>query len=129
MENYTYNPGKIGEYGIDRMRFELGDTMVEGGKDTAALCDEEYNAVISANKNWNRAKLLCLESIFRRLAYEADTTSGPVTFALGQRAQLWKEMYAQLKKEVGSSYIPEFSAKCGKDYFHTDMHSYRRSGI
>ena len=26
---YTYEPGNITEFGKDRMRFELGDTMVE----------------------------------------------------------------------------------------------------
>ncbi len=28
---YTYEPANILNYGKDRMRFELGDTMVEGG--------------------------------------------------------------------------------------------------
>ena len=27
---YQYEPGNIAEYGIERMRFELGDVMVEG---------------------------------------------------------------------------------------------------
>ena len=36
---YTYEPGNIKEFGKDRMRFELGDTMVEGGSDTTALTD------------------------------------------------------------------------------------------
>ena len=43
---YQYEPGNIAEYGKDRMRFELGDVMVEGKEKTCALCDEEYNAVI-----------------------------------------------------------------------------------
>lgn len=30
MRTYTYDPSKIQENGKDRMRFELGDTMVEG---------------------------------------------------------------------------------------------------
>lgn len=38
---YTYEPGNITEFGKDRMRFELGDTMVEGLADTTALTDEE----------------------------------------------------------------------------------------
>ena len=42
MGKYTYEPALIGEYGKDRMRFELGDTMVQDGKLTCALCDEEY---------------------------------------------------------------------------------------
>ena len=46
----------------DRMRFELGDTMVEGLADTTALTDEEIQAAIDAYPNkWKRAKLmLCL---------------------------------------------------------------------
>lgn len=43
---YQYEPGNIAEYGKDRMRFELGDVMVEGKEKTCALCDEEYNAVL-----------------------------------------------------------------------------------
>ena len=43
---YEYDPSKIGEYSIDRMRFELGDTMVEGKADTCAMCNEEYEAVL-----------------------------------------------------------------------------------
>lgn len=37
---YTYEPGNITTAGLDLMRFELGDTMVEGGADTCALTDE-----------------------------------------------------------------------------------------
>ena len=36
-KTYTYNPEKIGEPGVDRMRFEIGDTMVEGEQETSAL--------------------------------------------------------------------------------------------
>ena len=60
---YQYEPGNIAEYGKDRMRFELGDTMVEGREKTSALSDEEYEALLEMNKNWKRAKLACIESI------------------------------------------------------------------
>ena len=101
---YSYNPSNIAEYGKDRMRFELGDTMVEGDADTCALCDEEYDAVLSVKihtgRQWKKAKLRCIESIFRRFAYEADTKNGPVSLSLGDRAKLWKDMYDQLKAEL-----------------------------
>ena len=59
---YTYEPGNITEFGKDRMRFELGDTMVEGLADTTALTDEEIQAAIDAYPNkWKRAKLMLLE--------------------------------------------------------------------
>ena len=52
---YTYDPTKIKEKGKDRMRFELGDTMVEGGAETAALSDEEINAVLEMYPNkWKK---------------------------------------------------------------------------
>ncbi len=43
---YTYDPGNVKELGKDRMRFELGDVMVEGCSDTTALTDEEIQAAI-----------------------------------------------------------------------------------
>lgn len=43
---YTYDASKIAEHGLDQMRFELGDTMVDGGVETCALSDQEYKAVI-----------------------------------------------------------------------------------
>ena len=57
-KRYTYDPEKISEDGKDRMRFELGDTMVEGGADTSALTDEEITAVLERYPGrWKRAKL------------------------------------------------------------------------
>ena len=60
MGKYTYEPALIGEYGKDRMRFELGDTMVQDGKLTCALCDEEYITLldgVKSVKEWKKAKL------------------------------------------------------------------------
>ena len=56
-KTYSYDPVKIGSPGVDRMRFEIGDTMVEGEQETCALSDEEYKAIIEAEKygsvqNW-----------------------------------------------------------------------------
>ena len=90
--NYTYEPGNITESGKDRMRFELGDTMTEGGSDTCALTDEEIGAALGMfPKSWKRAKLALLESICRRFAYEVDTKEGPLSFSLSDRAKLWRE--------------------------------------
>ena len=33
---YSYDPARIRERGKDQMRFELGDTVTEGGADTCA---------------------------------------------------------------------------------------------
>ena len=83
---YTYEPGNITEFGKDRMRFELGDTMVEGLADTTALTDEEIQAAIDAYpKKWKRAKLILLESLCRRFAYEVNTKTGPLSLDMERR--------------------------------------------
>lgn len=101
---YTYDPANLSQYGVDRMRFELGDTMIEGKEQTCALCDEEYKAVIPAavrsKRQWKRAKLSCIESIFRRFSYEPDTKVGPLSLSFGDRAALWQAEYEKLKKEL-----------------------------
>ena len=108
---YTYEPGNITEFGKDCMRFELGDTMVEGLADTTALTDEEIQAAIDAYPNkWKRAKLMLLESLCRRFAYEVNTKTGPLSLDMNGRAKLWKEDYDKLKKEVQaeSVSVPRF---------------------
>ncbi len=130
---YTYEPEKIKELGKDRMRFELGDTMVEGLSDTTALTDEEIQAAIEAYpKSWKRAKLMLLESICRRFAYEANTRTGPLTLELHDRAKLWREDYDKLKKEIlaESGGVPLFGGGCsGKlPYFYTGMQQNERAG-
>lgn len=127
MATYYYDVTKLSESGKDRMRFELGDTMTEGKEETCALCDEEYAAVLGMHKSWKRAKLACLESIFRRFAYEPDTTTGPLSYGFAERARLWKEEYEALKSEVGKSSISigaigVQNSECRKPpYFYSGM--------
>ena len=98
---YSYDPSNVSEYGKDRMRFEIGDTMTEGGSDTTALTDTEIQAAIEMYpKKWKKAKLMLLESIYRRFSYEVNTRTGPLSLDLQERAKLWKEAYKELKKEV-----------------------------
>ena len=127
-KGYTYDPEKINEDGKDRMRFELGDTMVEGGADTSALTDEEITAVLERYPGrWNRAKLALLESICRRFSYEPDTKTGPLTFGFGERAKLWREDYEKLKKEVQNASVSIPQMGIGQDgrprppYFYAGM--------
>lgn len=106
-KTYTYDPGAIKAYGIDRMRFELGDTMVEGGVETCALCNEEYASILDekvhTTRQWKKLKLKCLESIMRRFMYEVDIKVGPLSLELGERADRWRDMYNDLKKELEKS--------------------------
>lgn len=132
--SYTYNPEKICENGKDKMRFELGDTMVEGAAETSALTDEEISAALEMwPGRWKRAKLSLLESICRRFAYEPDTKTGPLTFSFGDRAKLWREDYEKLKKEVENSeiQIPSLCStpygKRKRPYFYLGMMGNKRS--
>lgn len=130
---YTYDPVKVKEQGKDRMRFELGDTMVEGMSDTTALTDEEIQAAIeSYPKSWKRAKLMLLESLCRRFAYEVDTKTGPLWLYMQERAKLWRADYDQLKKEVSaeSCSVPQFGngGYNKPPYFYTGMQRNERTG-
>lgn len=130
---YTYNPANIKEPGKDRMRFELGDVMVDGLSDTTALTDEEIQAAIDTYpKSWKRAKLMLLESLCRRFAYEVDTKTGPLTLELQERAKLWRADYDKLKKEVSaeSCSVPRFgNGVPGKPpYFYAGMQQNERAG-
>lgn len=131
-KGYTYEPDKIQENGKDRMRFELGDTMVEGGAETTALTDEEIQAALSMHPGrWKRAKLALLESICRRFAYEPDMKNGPLSFSLAERAKLWREDYESLKKEVGSVCVPRLGSGSEErqepPYFYSGMMSTEES--
>ena len=125
---YTYDPGKIPENGIDKMRFELGDVMVEGGADTAALTDEEIQAVFCLyppEEAWKRAKLALVESLCRRFSYEVDTKTSKLSLAMSQRVNVWREMYEALKAEVEGEEIGipiSVNENQGrKPYFYTGM--------
>lgn len=123
-KTYTYNPSKIGEKGKDRMRFELGDTMVEGGAETAALTDEEIDAVLVLYLNrWKKAKLALVESLCRRFAFEVDTDVGPLSLGLQGRVTVWREMYKELKAETGGYSAPSANPAAigGSPYFYTGM--------
>lgn len=127
--SYSYEPNNLKEYGKDRMRFELGDTMVEGGSDTTALTDEEIQAALETYPDsWKRAKLMLIESLFRRFSYEVTTKTGPLTLEMQGRANLWKEEYEKLKKEVKLETISvpndisaTYKAERKPPYFYTGM--------
>lgn len=122
---YSYDPTKIAEEGKDRMRFELGDTVVDGAEITSPLCDEEYTTIINSKKSWKRAKLALLEAIMMKLSYEVNTSVDGLSYSLSDRANRWREMYDKLKKELSCG-VPtgNKSAIYGKDephYFHNNM--------
>jgi len=125
---YSYDPTKIRERGKDQMRFELGDTVTEGGADTCALSDEEYDAILDGMKEgkkaWVRAKLAVLEAIMFRFSYQVDTKVDVLQYGLGDRAAHWKQLYDDLKKQVRASVsVPAMASAIQNTppYFHTGM--------
>lgn len=120
---YTYCPENIAENGIDKMRFELGDTMTEGGPDTGVLCDEEYAAMLAQSKTWQKAKLGCLKAIVMKLSYEVDYKVSDMSFSLSDRYKHFKTMLEELeKKEQGNAFVSKATTtKETKPYFYLGM--------
>jgi len=128
---YTYNPENMTEATRDRMRFELGDTMVEGGAETCALCDAEYDAAMAwFPKDWRRAKLALVDSILRRFSYEVNTRVGPLSLDLGERVENWKALRDDLKREILRSSVPIANpAAISRDrYFYEGIMDNREGG-
>ena len=132
MATYSYDPTRITEKGLDQMRFELGDTVIDMEGISSPLCDEEYSAIIAnCGDNWRKAKLKCLEAIVMKLSYEVTTSIDGLSYSLDQRYERWKKMYDDAKKEAkAASSLPrvgDASSVAGNPYFYNDMHAnYRK---
>ena len=97
--NFTYDPTQITAGGVDQMRFELGDTVVDMEGVSSPLCDEEYQAIITKyGANWRMAKFRCLEAIVMKLSYEVNTSIGGLSYSLDQRYERWKKLLEEEKK-------------------------------
>ena len=122
-KTYSYCPENITENGIDRMRFELGDTMVECGADTCVLCDEEYAAILAQSKTWQKAKISCLKAIVMKLCYEVDYKVDNMSLSLSDRYKHFKAMLEELEKK---QQVATFASKAtntneAKPYFYLGM--------
>ena len=134
MPTFTYDPAKITQGGVDQMRFELGDTVIDLEAITSPLCDEEYAAIIGKyGDNWKRAKYECLKAIVMKLSYEVDTSVGGLSYSLSQRFERWKKMQDEAKKELTAIHgVPRagnpgsLMPHGGTPYFYNDMQANRR---
>lgn len=131
MATYSYDPAKCQGGGVDQMRFELGDTVIDMDAATSALCDEEYKAILDKHgKNWRKAKFLCLDAICKKLAYEVNTSVGGLSYSLAERYPRFKAMRDDLKKELAAiGGVPRagnpasLSPHGGTPYFYNDLHT------
>ena len=131
MRSFTYDPTKITDGGVDQMRFELGDTVVDMEGTASPLCDEEYGAIIGKyGSNWRLAKLKCLEAIVMKMSYEVNTSVGGLSYSLDQRYERWKKLLEEDKKIMAgiagvpvagdpNSLIPH--GLTPTPYYHDDM--------
>lgn len=130
MRSFTYDPTLITAGGVDQMRFELGDTVVDMEGIASPLCDEEYAAIIDKYKNWRLAKLKCLEAIVMKMSYEVNTSVGGLSYSLDQRYERWKKLLEEDKKIMAgiagvpvagdpNSLIPH--GLTPTPYYHDDM--------
>lgn len=125
MAQYTYDPAKLRENGMDKMRFELGDTDTGNGALTSPMCDEEYEAVLEEHTDWKRAKIACLRAIVMKLSYEVDTSVDGLSYSLSQRYERWKKMLEEEEEKLiaaGSAPAVNKSSISGRPYFYGDMH-------
>lgn len=129
MATYSYCPIKITEQGLDQMRFELGDTVVDMEGVSSPLCDEEYIAIINKyGSNWRKARYMCLKAIVMKLSYEVDTSVGGLSYSLSSRYERWKKMLDEEKKALrGIAGVPRagdpgsLMPNGGTPYFYNDM--------
>jgi hypothetical protein len=134
---YSYDPTKLTERGKDQMRFELGDTTVVGEEETCVFADEEYEGILKdlapGKRAWMYAKLYALEAILLKLSYQVNTKIDPLTYGLGDRAEQWRHLYEQLRKQILATYggLPSIAPTMenGPPYFYAGMEANPRVGM
>lgn len=134
MGTYSYDPSKITDGGVDQMRFDLGDTVLEMEGMTSPLCNEEYAAIIGKyGNNWRRAKYECLNAICMKLSYEVNMSIDGLSYSFEQRYNRFKQMRDEAKKELAAiGGVPRagnpasLSPHGGTPYYFNGMHDNRR---
>lgn len=131
MATYSYDPAKCQDGGMDQMRFELGDTVLDMDGMTSPLCNEEYDAILAKHgKNWKKAKFLCLDAICKKLAYEVSMSVDGLSYSFEQRYNRFQKMRDDAKKElaaISGAPVPghpgSISPNGGTPYFYNDLHA------
>lgn len=129
MATYSYDPSKSQDGGLNQMRFELGDTIIDLEEITSPLCDEEYQAILNKYGNsWRMAKYKLLEAIMMKLSFEVDTSVDGLSYSLNQRYERWKKLYDDAKKDnIAVAGVPRagdpgsLMPHHGTPYFYDDM--------
>ena len=125
MATWSYDPDQLKTASIHRMRFELGDTTFEPPELTAALCDEEYQAMMDGSPSWKAAKIACLRGILMKYAHQTDVSVNGISYSFAKRVDFWKGLLEELERKNGTA-VPRGrssgSSRDGGHYFHKNMH-------
>lgn len=124
---YSYDPARLNAAGVDRLRFELGDTTLAPGELTAALCDEEYLAVLEQDGDWESVKLRCLRLIVMRFSHQVTMSVDGLRYDFSDRVQLWRAMLKEAEKR-GRAPLPIPGGCGGSPYFYGGMLANPRKG-
>lgn len=124
---YSYFPEEINHEDKDRMRFELADTDTDKDNISAALSDEEINAVLEQYPdNFRMAKFKLVEHLVFKYGQDVDNKVGPVSFTFSHRMDFWKKLYDDMKKEIAQGAVGNLKpygdeAERNKNYFYVGM--------
>ena len=97
---YSYDPTQINDGGLNQMRFELGDCLVQEPEKTCYLNDAEICEAIAGASSWKRAKLRLIESLLFRFAYEVNQEIREAKWELSDRFDFWEKLRKRLADEI-----------------------------
>ena len=124
---YSYYPEKMNTDAKDRMRFELADTDVGRDNISAALSDEEINAVLERYPDdFRMAKFKLVEHLVFKYGQDVDNSVGPVSFTFSHRMDFWKNLYDDMKKDMAQGAVGSLKPYGGEverkeNYFYVGM--------
>lgn len=131
MATYTYDPTQIRTASVSRVRFELGDVLVDGGAESCFLSDEEIQSIIDDTEitRWKRKLYVLAEAVCMKLSYETNWRNDGTSFDLSQRADRWIKLRDRFKQEADTeASLPTSGAvndsiqsSDGGHYFHRGM--------
>lgn len=133
MRTYSYDPSKINVIGLDRMRFELGDTVFSPAELTAALCNEEYLGLIETYTSWRQAKIACLKAILMKFSHQVNFSADGLSYSFSDRIKVWQELLIKEEKKLGANGFNKLTnilikEKNKKPYFYENMQTNPNKG-
>lgn len=126
---FSYDATKINDGGLNQVRFELGDVLVEEPEKSAYLSDEEILAALEFG-TLKRAEYRLVKSLLFRFSYEVNMEVHDAKWDLSDRVDAWKDLAKKLKAELDeeellSSPFGFTGAKIRPPAFTIGMHDWR----